>query len=105
MSVDADMDDVVVTKKAKKAITKTTKTKRTRKNAKMDGMEEEEEEEEAVMNSNPSEDSMSLFENLEVPELPTSNLLPIIQEREGSTAGEEEVPNVFDISTIVGMRL
>ena len=98
------MDDVVVTKKATTKTTKTTKTKRTRKNAKMDGMEEEEEEE-AVMNSNPSEDSMSLFENLEVPELPTSNLLPIIQEREGSTAGEEEVPNVFDISTIVGMRL
>ena len=97
------MDDVVVTKKATTKTTKTTKTKRTRKNAKMDGMEEEEEE--AVMNSNPSEDSMSLFENLEVPELPTSNLLPIIQEREGSTAGEEEVPNVFDISTIVGMRL
>ena len=85
--------------------TKTT-TRRTRRNARNKGVgSEEEEEEEAVMNSNTSEDSMNLFENLEVPEMPTTNLLPIIQEREGSTAGEEEVPNVFDISTIVGMRL
>ena len=103
MNTAVDKDDEMVMKKTK---TRTnSRTKKSRKNADVDEREsDEEEEEEAEMSSSSSEGSMSMFEKFEVPEMPTSDLLPIIQNGGESTDDKEDIPNVFDISTLVRQK-
>ena len=101
MNTAVDKDDEMVMKKTK---TRTnSRTKKSRKNADVDERESDEEEE-AEMSSSSSEGSMSMFEKFEVPEMPTSDLLPIIQNGVESTDDKEDIPNVFDISTLVRQK-